>query len=133
MWKWHSEHNPLIEHYRYSPTCQYISNMVPLNESELRQPLHDTSILSSSPNNTLLNDTIPTTEKSRSDWMTASKGTNKECEASLCKICYNQDMCILFRPCGHLLTCISCADQVSSCPVCRCFIIERIRAFVSFE
>lgn len=54
-------------------------------------------------------------------------------EASLCKICYNQHMEILFRPCGHLLTCRSCANQLINCPICRSPISETVRAFVSFE
>jgi len=54
-------------------------------------------------------------------------------EAAVCKICYDEPMTVLFRPCGHLLTCRSCAQQLSNCPICRQSILEYIRAYVSYQ
>lgn len=41
-----------------------------------------------------------------------------------CKICMDQDINAIFLPCGHVYSCISCAEQIftsntSNCPVCR--------------
>ncbi|KAK4019289.1 hypothetical protein OUZ56_001315 [Daphnia magna] len=106
--RWIPEHDPDFEHRRHSPTCEFVLN----RQSESANRMQSSSVRSQTPVN---------------------KDVSQLSEASLCKICYTQDMSILFRPCGHLLTCKACADQFSNCPICRCPIFEKIRAFVSFE
>lgn len=53
-------------------------------------------------------------------------------EALLCKICYDQNMSIVFLPCGHTLSCPSCAMALSTCPLCRNEIRATVKAFFSF-
>ena len=48
-----------------------------------------------------------------------------------CRICYIEDRNIVFLPCGHLVTCPSCASAVNNCPVCRSTITNTIRVFQS--
>ena len=36
-----------------------------------------------------------------------------------CKICYTNRVKTVFCPCGHSVSCISCAKRVKSCPICR--------------
>ena len=120
--QWHLEHDPDYEHRRHSPRCEFVLN----RESESRN--NRTLPNSSSSSDINLEVKIPPAPS-----FALAKEASHSTEASLCKICYSLDMCILFRPCGHLLTCRSCADQLSNCPICRCPIFEKIRAFVSFE
>ncbi|KAK3097298.1 hypothetical protein FSP39_008479 [Pinctada imbricata] len=40
-------------------------------------------------------------------------------ERTLCKICCEQTVAIVFLPCGHLVSCAQCAPALKSCPVCR--------------
>ncbi|KAK4883076.1 hypothetical protein RN001_006395 [Aquatica leii] len=40
-------------------------------------------------------------------------------EARLCKICMDNEVGIVFLPCGHLATCFNCAPNLEDCPVCR--------------
>lgn len=54
-------------------------------------------------------------------------------EALLCKICYDQDMSMVFLPCGHSLSCPSCATALTHCPLCRKKISATVRAFFSFS
>jgi len=54
-------------------------------------------------------------------------------EALLCKICYDQEMSMVFLPCGHSLSCPSCATALSHCPLCRKRIDATVRAFFSFS
>jgi Zinc finger, C3HC4 type (RING finger) len=54
-------------------------------------------------------------------------------EALLCKICFDQQMSMVFLPCGHSLSCPSCATALSSCPLCRKEIQATVRAFFSFS
>lgn len=52
-------------------------------------------------------------------------------EARLCKICMDNDVAIVFLPCGHLATCIFCAPSLTFCPMCRIMIRASVRTFLS--
>lgn len=52
-------------------------------------------------------------------------------EARLCKICMDNEVCIVFLPCGHLVTCVNCAHSLADCPVCRQTIKATVRTFLS--
>ncbi|GIY30825.1 death-associated inhibitor of apoptosis 2 [Caerostris extrusa] len=48
----------------------------------------------------------------------------------LCKICMDQEVRVVFLPCGHLLTCTECASALKSCPMCRKDIQATVRAYL---
>jgi hypothetical protein len=48
----------------------------------------------------------------------------------LCTVCMEQEREILFLPCGHLCTCVKCAESMAACPVCRTNIQQRHRAYM---
>lgn len=48
-----------------------------------------------------------------------------------CKICMNEEMGVVFLPCGHLLSCVYCAPAISQCPLCREPIRGLVRTFLS--
>lgn len=52
-------------------------------------------------------------------------------EARLCKICMDNEIGIVFLPCGHLTTCVNCAPSLKDCPVCRSVIKATVRTFLS--
>lgn len=52
-------------------------------------------------------------------------------EARLCKICMDNEVGIVFLPCGHLATCVTCAPNLQDCPVCRSSIKATVRTFLS--
>ena len=54
-------------------------------------------------------------------------------DIKLCKICYDQEMSVLFLPCAHLLCCPSCASKTSHCPLCRKNIDKSVPTFISFD
>lgn len=43
-------------------------------------------------------------------------------EARECKVCLEEQIGMVFIPCGHACTCIGCAATVTHCPMCRMFI-----------
>nr|XP_006812129.1 PREDICTED: baculoviral IAP repeat-containing protein 2-like [Saccoglossus kowalevskii] len=47
-----------------------------------------------------------------------------------CKICMDRDVCMLFQPCGHLVTCEVCSPALKKCPICRTPIRTAIRALM---
>ncbi|XP_055883428.1 death-associated inhibitor of apoptosis 2-like isoform X1 [Biomphalaria glabrata] len=49
----------------------------------------------------------------------------------VCKICLDQEVTVIFLPCGHLVSCTECATAMKDCPVCRMNIKGTVRAFIS--
>ena len=47
-----------------------------------------------------------------------------------CVVCMNAQRTTMLRPCGHVCVCSECAEAVSTCPLCRQSIADRIRAFL---
>ncbi|KAJ8970256.1 hypothetical protein NQ317_018118 [Molorchus minor] len=48
--------------------------------------------------------------------------SDKETEAAektLCKICYKNELGVVFLPCGHIVACVDCAAALKNCAVCR--------------
>ncbi|KAL2712588.1 putative inhibitor of apoptosis isoform X2 [Vespula squamosa] len=52
-------------------------------------------------------------------------------DGRLCKICYNEEMSIVFIPCKHIVSCLHCASAISECPICREPIELVIKAILS--
>lgn len=50
---------------------------------------------------------------------------------TLCKICYDKEIGMVFLPCGHICTCIDCATGLGNCAVCRKPIEATTRVFLS--
>lgn len=48
----------------------------------------------------------------------------------ICKICYGNSIELVFLPCGHSVSCLSCAQRLVACPCCRATITTRIRTYL---
>nr|CAB3225567.1 ZF(RING)-22 zinc finger protein [Phallusia mammillata] len=46
-----------------------------------------------------------------------------------CKVCLNNRAAVVFLTCRHICACVTCAERLSACPVCRTPILERIQAY----
>jgi len=77
--------------------------------------------------------TVPLAEEAAPVKGSEVSNTSNLSEALLCKICYDQQMSIVFLPCGHSLSCPSCATALRNCPLCRKRIDATVRAFFSFS
>ena len=53
-------------------------------------------------------------------------------EKKCCKICMEEDISIVFLPCGHLCCCSNCANHpsVKKCPTCRGEIKNKFKVFL---
>ena len=40
-------------------------------------------------------------------------------EEKVCKICIDEEISVVFLPCGHLACCLTCSVQLDKCPICR--------------
>lgn len=52
-------------------------------------------------------------------------------EQRLCKICMVTDTNVVFLPCGHLVSCASCAPALQMCPICRATIKGTVRTYIA--
>ncbi|XP_052746946.1 baculoviral IAP repeat-containing protein 7-like [Bicyclus anynana] len=50
-----------------------------------------------------------------------------------CKICFDNEVTVCYRPCGHAITCAKCALSLNNmlCPICRTEIVNVIRIYLS--
>lgn len=48
-----------------------------------------------------------------------------------CKICLEEQISIVFLPCGHLACCENCAPALRKCPICRAFIKGTVKTYLS--
>ncbi|XP_072252181.1 E3 ubiquitin-protein ligase XIAP [Leuresthes tenuis] len=48
-----------------------------------------------------------------------------------CKICMDRDICIVFIPCGHLVSCSQCSELLPKCPICCGAITQKIKTYVA--
>jgi len=52
-------------------------------------------------------------------------------EARQCKICMDNEVGVVFLPCGHLVSCVRCATAISNCALCRQPIKAVVRTYLS--
>ncbi|XP_052239929.1 uncharacterized protein LOC127850704 isoform X2 [Dreissena polymorpha] len=52
-------------------------------------------------------------------------------EQTLCKVCLDNIVSIVFLPCGHLVTCADCAPALRKCPICRADVKGTVRTRMS--
>ncbi|KAL3882067.1 hypothetical protein ACJMK2_028442 [Sinanodonta woodiana] len=50
-------------------------------------------------------------------------------DAILCKVCSENNISVVFLPCGHLVTCSDCAPAMRKCPICRTLIKGTVKTF----
>ena len=48
-----------------------------------------------------------------------------------CKVCFDEEVQVLFLPCRHLVTCGKCANRLNECPMCKENILDKKRAFLA--
>nr|XP_022301709.1 baculoviral IAP repeat-containing protein 8-like isoform X2 [Crassostrea virginica] len=54
-----------------------------------------------------------------------------QAQQAKCKICFVEEVQVLFLPCSHLVTCGNCANRLNECPTCRKLIQDTIRVFLA--
>ncbi|XP_067674541.1 baculoviral IAP repeat-containing protein 7-B-like [Haliotis asinina] len=52
-------------------------------------------------------------------------------QQTMCKICLDKEVSIVFLPCGHLVCCVECAPALRKCPMCRANIRGTVKAYMS--
>ncbi|XP_013399962.1 baculoviral IAP repeat-containing protein 7-like [Lingula anatina] len=52
-------------------------------------------------------------------------------EERTCKICMDEEVSVVFLPCGHLVACVQCAPALRNCAICRAAIKGTVRSILS--
>ncbi|GFR79750.1 baculoviral IAP repeat-containing protein 3-like [Elysia marginata] len=71
------------------------------------------------------------TESSSTDSMRLMEENRQLKEQRQCKICMDEEVCVAFLPCGHLVCCATCAPALNACPICRAKIRGTVRTYMS--
>ncbi|KAK3603523.1 hypothetical protein CHS0354_027938 [Potamilus streckersoni] len=81
-------------------------------------------------------------EKEKNNYSSQDRLSSKEMESMLeqnqelkdqmtCKICMENEACIVFLPCCHMMACPQCALALIKCPICRKLVRGTVRAYIS--
>ena len=57
------------------------------------------------------------------------KATSEVADENLCVVCLIAARTAIFVPCGHLTTCMNCAERLAVCPICRQQIQKSMKVF----
>ena len=60
----------------------------------------------------------------------SARGGVHDARKPRCIVCMEARPEVVFVPCGHLVCCVGCAEQVVSCPSCRAEIAQRVRTYL---
>ena len=52
-------------------------------------------------------------------------------ESEFCKICFEENSCMVFIPCGHVMTCENCSYSCKNCAICRQPIKSKFKIYFS--
>jgi len=129
--KWSKNDDPWIEHCKYSGDCEYLRlekgrdftnrKAISKNSPESQAVCSSTGASSESSNSSdIENETYP---ESNSDEDLNLKNP--------CKICMIKETGVVFMPCGHLISCASCAVAMKDCPICRKNISDTMKIYLS--
>lgn len=125
MWRWEERDDPITEHTRCFPDCEYmrlITDKYSIEEhSEDHCEDHCEDLERSDEHET---PRLNTTGAS-----SPSSLLSIETDAMKCKICYESKCIIVFQPCGHMYTCANCAVLSDQCAMCRTSIANRLRVY----
>lgn len=117
---WEDDDDPWVEHATYAPNCNYVLSVKGFAYVNSFNRLRNT------PDYCELPDTMELSKSNTSE----KESDISETDTGLCKVCYLNEASIVFLPCAHLVSCVTCTTKLSSCPVCRCTIKATLRVFL---
>lgn len=142
---WVKDDDPWIEHARWFKECPYVktckgvdfieavlalartNNVISMKdvEQEIQQIKRQSTLITDGDD--LTYDQISEDMDTTLEMTRLEKENDSLKRPEICKICLDEDVGVLFVPCGHLVTCFTCSPSVQACPVCRQQIQGRVR------
>ena len=136
---WEPNDDPWEEHAKHFPLCEFLNliksrGYVRKVQDGYRTSLRKYSSMSESSNNSNTSSHSPESHPMSPEYYIPSNLTNsqkKDDDDKLCKICVDNKLGVVFLPCGHFVTCTSCAASLQKCPVCRSTISNLVKTYLS--
>lgn len=132
---WLEEDDPWEQHARWFSKCCYLNTHKSLEYIE--KVCNKLPAVLSSEQAEAIVPNKPSTSTEKEDVTNEVEETTKESsnstnnKATLCKICYEKEIGIVFLPCRHMVACVDCAPSLENCAVCRKPLQATLRAFIS--
>lgn len=126
---WEENDSPWEEHALWFPKCSYLFlKKGPDYISEVKQKRDPRA-----PSNASSSKTKETPTKPEQSSVVAKSDEEEDPrnEKTLCKICYKNEVGVVFLPCGHIVACVECSVALKNCAVCRKPLEATVRAFLS--
>merc|ERR1711874_237533 len=119
---WEPGDTARLEHSKWYPDCSFVRMMGEMDTENTESQENRES-------NENTGDTVNTGNTEEVKEVSESEPKNEH--DPLCKICLVESAKIVFLPCGHFLSCSSCAPSLNNCPVCRTDIKGMVRAYLA--
>ncbi|KAK9871332.1 hypothetical protein WA026_011599, partial [Henosepilachna vigintioctopunctata] len=131
---WVEEDDPWEQHALWFPQCNYLLlKKTPAFVKDVQEK-HKSDLSSSKQNETEVvasSSSSHNSKESPSAVVEERERNNAEESSTLCKICYKNELAVVFLPCGHMVACVDCASGLKECAICRKEIQANVRAFLS--
>ena len=146
LWQWERSDDPWVEHAKNAPKCTHLR--LKKGDAFIKSVIEQlpTDVPSAAPARSLSSDSgISNSSESLNNQLESDKDDENLDEAfnklklkniqmkqeKSCKVCLDEEVEVVFIPCGHLVSCSHCAPSLKDCPVCRTRISAVVRAFLA--
>lgn len=131
--EWLKLDEPWEEHAAFSPNCNYLLLKMGADYvKKLRDGVYNDTLTSLN-SSSQCPPSPPSTPPPPAATPQPSQEYNENIENinTTCKICFKNDICIVFFPCKHTVTCVDCSITQDNCPICRNIIEASVRIYLS--
>jgi Inhibitor of Apoptosis domain/Zinc finger, C3HC4 type (RING finger) len=118
--EWEQTDIPHIEHRRHFPRCPFTCNL-PVGNI----PLHITFSEKCTQTGKVQDN------ETQIEARNVVEIPNKTLDSTLCKICFDEFIQIVYMPCAHAASCILCAKSICKCVICNRPIESKTRIFLA--
>lgn len=140
---WEETDDPWIEHAKWFPKCSYVllnkgkdfvtsaagEQEAQVSSKEVKNIQVPAELKETLQIRDPVEGPIPMCESEPTP--STSSGSRGGDDIRLCKICFQEELGVVFLPCGHLVACVKCAPSLTTCAVCRQPFTATVRAFLS--
>ena len=70
-------------------------------------------------------------QKLKKAYENMKKGFEALIDSRLCKVCMDEEACVVFVPCGHLMSCVNCSPSLKNCGICRRPVKSSVKTYFS--
>ncbi|XP_034949212.1 death-associated inhibitor of apoptosis 1 [Chelonus insularis] len=142
---WEPTDDPWVQHAKWFKKCYYVLMVkgqsfinsvigqpitLPSREETMKMNLPSYIEKVESPPPSVEIESVATEAKREINVKATPKKASSD-DGRMCKICYNEELGVVFLPCRHMVACTKCAPSMTTCAVCREPVTMTVRAIIS--